>query len=68
MSEANVVNVTPDPNKDPIRRLTNQELWTGLLTMGYTVADFKVEAIEQELERRLRKIAFLPTPPPKEEA
>jgi hypothetical protein len=55
--------------KEKIRRLTNQQLWTGLLTMGTMgVGDFKIEAVERELERRLRKVAFLPALPPKEEA
>jgi hypothetical protein len=54
-------------NQDPIRRLTNQELWNSLMN-GIIPAAAWTGTVEKELERRLRKIAFLPALPPKEEA
>lgn len=57
----------PAANLDPIRRLTNQELWKSLV--GWTPeSTFRPEVIERELEWRLRKIAFLPALPPKGES
>lgn len=52
--------------QDPIRRLTNQQLWEGLI--GWTPeSEFTPTAIELELERRLRRIGFLPALPLQEE-
>lgn len=59
------IQVVPDQNQDPIRRLTNQNLWHSILS---GISDFSREAVEKELERRLRKIAFLPALPPKEDS
>lgn len=58
----------PAANQDqnPIRRMTNQELWDNLL--NGMVSDFGINQLEKELERRLRKIGFLPALRHKEDA
>jgi hypothetical protein len=60
------VNVVPDPNKDPIRRLTNQELWERVLAVVHGRDHLEEYHVVSEFERRLRKIAFLPARPSKD--
>ena len=50
--------------ENPVRRLTNLELWHSLLE-GKLSHD--PGAVEREFEWRLRKIGFLPALPPKED-
>lgn len=61
------VNATDDPNKDPLRRMTNQDLWNNFVHWT-PESEFRTDVMLKELERRLRRTAFLRALPPKEDA